>query len=137
MHLNGSGCQRCRLPKGEQKIQKVLKDLELRFEQQYSFLDCRYKSPLPFDFRVINNNSQFLIEFNGEQHYRPVKFGGLDDNTADNTFEQVKKRDEVKKDYAVKNGIPLLIIRYDETDRILELIKEFLNFNKSEINQST
>lgn len=137
VHLNGSGCQRCRLPKGEQKIQKVLKDLKLQFEQQYPFPDCRYKGQLHFDFLVTNNNSQFLIEFNGEQHYRPVKFGGLNDNTADDTLEQVKKRDEVKKNYAVKNGIPLLIIRYDETDGILELIKEFLNFDKSEINQST
>jgi hypothetical protein len=127
VHLNGSGCQKCRLSKGEQKIQKVLKALNVQFEQQYSFPDCRYINPLPFDFLVRIRENKFLIEFNGEQHYRPVKFGGLDDNTADDAFAKVKKRDEVKKDYAIKNGIPLLIIKYDETNRLLELIKQLLN----------
>jgi hypothetical protein len=39
----------------------------------------------------------------------------------------VKKRDEIKRDYAIKNGIPLLIIKYDETERMIDHIKEFLN----------
>ena len=127
VHLNGSGCQKCRLPKGEQKIQKTLKELNVQFEQQYSFPDCRYVNPLPFDFLIRFGEKQLLIEFNGEQHFKPVKFGGLADNKANHTFEEVKKRDLVKKDYAVKNGIPLLIIRYDETERISDIIKEFLN----------
>lgn len=126
VHLNGSGCQRCRLPKGEQKIQKVLKALNVQYEQQFSFTDCRYINPLPFDFLIKIGQFQYLIEFNGEQHYKPVKFGGLADNTADDSFIEVKKRDAIKKDYAIKNGIPLLIIRYDETDRLFERIKEFL-----------
>lgn len=126
-HLNGNGCKKCRLPKGEQKIQKVLKALNVQFEQQYSFPDCRYINPLPFDFLIIIGESKLLVEFNGEQHYRPVKFGGLDDNTADETFEEVKKRDDIKKDYSLKNKIPLLIIKHDESNRILELIKEFLD----------
>jgi hypothetical protein len=130
VHLNGSGCQKCRLPKGEQKIQKVLKDLNVRFEQQYSFQDCRYINPLPFDFLIRIGENQFLIEFYGEQHYRPVKFGGLAYNTANETFAEGKKRDEIKKRYANKNGIPLLIVKYDETDRIIEIIKKFLNLKK-------
>ncbi len=127
VHLNGSGCQKCRLSKGEQKIQKVLKELNVQFEQQYSFPDCRYVNPLPFDFLIRIGENQFLIEFNGEQHYGPVKFGGLVDNNADDRFEKVNERDKIKKSYALKNGIPLLIIKYTETNRILELIKEFLN----------
>jgi len=130
VHLNGSGCQKCRLSKGEQKIQKALKDLNVQFEQQYSFQDCRFVKPLPFDFLIRIGENQLLIEFNGEQHYSPVKFGGLADNTADDKFAQVKKRDEIKKDYAIKNGIPLLIIRYDETNRVLDIIDEFLNLKK-------
>lgn len=137
VHLNGSGCQKCRLPKGEQKIQKALKELDLQFEQQYSFPDCRYINPLPFDFLIRIGENRFLIEFNGEQHYRPVKFGGLADNNADDTFEVVKMRDVIKMEYANKNRIPLLIIKQDETDRISDIIKEFLNLKKRKINQST
>lgn len=55
VHLNGSGCQKCRLPQGEQKIQKILKDLNIQFEQQYSFDDCRNINPLPFDFFIEHN----------------------------------------------------------------------------------
>ena len=127
VHLNGSGCQKCRLPKGEQKIQKALNELDVQFEQQYSFPDCRYINPLPFDFLVRIGENKFLIEFNGEQHYRPVKFGGVDDNNADDTFEVVKKRDVIKMEYANNNRIPLLIIKQDEIHRISDIIKEFLN----------
>ena len=130
VHLNGSGCQKCRLPKGEQKIQKVLNDLNIQFEQQYSFPDCKYKNSLPFDFFVIYNNSKFLIEFNGEQHYRPVKFGGINDDNADDRFEEVKIRDKIKNDYATKNGIPLLVIKFDESDKISDNIKNFLDLMK-------
>lgn len=127
VHLNGSGCQKCRLSKGEQKIQKALKELEVQFEQQYSFPDCRFINPLPFDFLIRIGENQFLIEFNGEQHYRPVKFGGLADNNADDIFKVVKRRDLIKREYANKNSIPLLIIKQDGTDRISDIIKEFLN----------
>lgn len=126
VHLNGSGCQKCRLPKGEQKIQKALKELDVQFEQQYSFPDCRFINPLPFDFVIRIGENQFLIEFNGEQHYRPVKFGGLADNNANDIFEVVKMRDLIKMEYANKNSIPLLIIKQDETNRISDIIKEFL-----------
>ena len=118
------------MSKGEQKIQKALKELNVQFEQQYSFTDCRYVNPLPFDFLTRIGENRFLIEFNGEQHYGPVNFGGLANNNVYDTFDEVRKRDGIKKDYAFNNGILLLIIRYDETDRILELIKEFLNLKK-------
>jgi hypothetical protein len=127
VHLQGSGCQKCRLPKGEQKIQKALKEFDVQFEQQYSFPDCRNKNPLPFDFLVRIGENRFLIEFNGEQHYRPVKFGGGDDKGADETFEEVKRRDAIKLEYAKKNRIPLLIIKQDEANKISEIIKGFLN----------
>lgn len=126
VHLKGSGCQKCRLSKGEQKIQKALKELNVQFEQQYSFPDCRYVNPLPFDFLIRIGENQLLIEFNGEQHYRPVKFGGLADNNANDIFEVVKMRDLIKMKYANKNSIPLLIIKQDETSRISDIIKEFL-----------
>jgi hypothetical protein len=133
VHLKGSGCQKCRLPKGEQKIQKALKalnDLNVQFEQQYSFPDCKYKNSLSFDFFVTYNHSKFLIEFNGEQHYRPVKFGGINDDNADARFEEVKIRDKIKNDYATKNGIPLLVIKFDEPDKISDNIKNFLDLMK-------
>ncbi|MHC1737735.1 MAG: DUF723 domain-containing protein [Ignavibacteriaceae bacterium] len=130
VHLNGSGCQKCRLSKGEQKIQKVLKKLNMQFEQQYSFTDCRYINPLPFDFFIREGENLLLIEFHGQQHYGPVKFGGLADNNAEKLFEEVKKRDKIKKEYALTKRIPLLIIKHDEIDRILEIIKEFIKFNK-------
>jgi hypothetical protein len=126
VHLKGSGCRRCRMPKGEQKIQKVLKDLNLQFEAQYSFPDCKYKNPLPFDFIVFKRVSKVLIEFNGEQHYRSVNFGKVDNNDADDIFEEVKMRDKIKMDYAIQNGIPLLVIKYNEIDRISDIIKVFL-----------
>ena len=64
-------------------------------------------------------NVKGLIEFQGWQHDYPVKrFGGKEE------FEKRKIRDKLKKEYCVKNNIPLLIIYPD--DDINKKINNFL-----------
>lgn len=126
VHISGSGCQKCNYSKGEQKIQKILKDLNLHFEPQAKFFDCKDKRELPFDFLIIYKNKKFLIEFNGPQHYSSNKFWGIDKEKAIEKFEELRKRDKIKYDYAETNNIPLLILKEGE-DMIFE-IKRFFKF---------
>lgn len=50
-----------------------------------------------------------LIEYNGYQHYYPVDyFGGIV------TFNNIKNRDGIKREYCLNNNIELIIIKYDE-----------------------
>jgi hypothetical protein len=127
-HLRGQGCRSCRISRGELKIQHYLKRRDILFEEQYTFGDCIDKRQLPFDFAIFFNNKIGLIEYQGEQHYKKVNFGGKDI-----LIESIKKRDEIKAAYAKRNGIPLLLISHLEFDEIEKIIEKFVegNFSKS------
>lgn len=64
---------------------------------------------LSYDFAVYRSDGSIvcLIECQGEQHYRPVKwFGG------ESRFEVQKEHDLRKRNYAVEHGISLVEITY-------------------------
>ena len=70
-----------RASRGEIKIEEILQQAELDFKEEYVFPDLKSSSgrPLRFDFVVFDDdgNIDFLIEFQGIQHYQPKsKFGG-------------------------------------------------------------
>jgi hypothetical protein len=120
-HLNGQGCPKCNLPKGEQRIIKHLENLKMSFITQFTFKDCFHIKPLPFDFMVIKDSVKYLIEFHGEQHYKSINYGRNKTN-----FDYRKQLDKIKMDYATKNNIPFLEIPYTEMDRVEELVNNFL-----------
>jgi hypothetical protein len=62
-----------------------------------------------------------VIEFHGEQHFRPVDFGkGESDHAA------VSIRDELKEHYCREKGIPMLIVRFDEIDDVEAIVNRFV-----------
>lgn len=70
-----------RASRGEIKIEEVLQAAGVVFEEEYSFPDLVSTSgrPLRFDFAIFDDegNLDFLIEYQGIQHYSPKsKFGG-------------------------------------------------------------
>ena len=70
-----------RASRGEIKIEEILKEAGLIFKEEYSFpgLNSPNGRPLRFDFAVFDDdgNLDFLIEYQGKQHYEPSsKFGG-------------------------------------------------------------
>ena len=67
--------------RGEIKIHDILEKNEINFKEEYEFPGLKAPSgrPLRFDFAVFDDdgNLDFLIEYQGKQHYEPVaKFGG-------------------------------------------------------------
>jgi hypothetical protein len=62
----------------------------IEFEPQYYFDDLRGfgGKPLTFDFYLKFPN--MLIEYDGEQHFRPVRFNGLSEECAKDNFKKVK-----------------------------------------------
>lgn len=61
------------------------------------------------------------IEYNGEQHYKSVKyFGGQE------TLIKIQKRDKIKQDFCENNNMKILIIKYNEN--LYNKIKTILNF---------
>ena len=57
------------------------------------------------------------IEFDGIQHFKPIKqFGGIE------AFEATKINDKIKSDYCEENFINLVRIKYDEIDDIWNIL---------------
>ena len=112
--LKGLRCDHCSniVSFNELVVEKFLKKQGIQYKRQYSFNDCSYKRKLFFDFYISEYNT--VIEVNGEQHYEPVTFGGVDKKTALLNFEKQQKRDKIKEEYCQKYKINLLIISYEE-----------------------
>lgn len=129
VHLMGSGCQKCLSSRGETIIRELLNKKAIPHEEQKSFQDCKDKNPLPFDFMIIQGERQLMIEYHGAQHYQPVSFGGkkVPQNEVLSNFENIKKRDNIKRNWCRQNDIPLLEIPYTKNEsEISDLIDEFI-----------
>jgi len=71
-----------RSSRGEIKIEEILKEAGLSFQEEFSFPDLvgHNGRVLRFDFAVFDDNGDidFLIEYQGIQHYQAKsKFGGV------------------------------------------------------------
>jgi hypothetical protein len=108
---------------GEMRIEKLLQKLNIRYDRQYRFDDCKDKRPLPFDFVVYKDNKiSFLIEYNGRQHYTLSFFGSETIKEAEEEFERIKRTDKLKFDYCDKNNLELMVIPYTELNKLESLI---------------
>jgi hypothetical protein len=106
-HRIGHGCPTCKESRGESKIRQLLTNNRIAYLPQHKFSNCINQQQLPFDFYLPEKN--ICIEFNGIQHYKPVKhFGGLEN------LKKVKINDEIKKNYCLENNIKLVIIKYND-----------------------
>ena len=117
----GVRCPKCNESRGEKSITNILEEMNIPFESQKRFDSCRHKLPLPFDFYV---NDSFLIEYDGEQHFKPTDFAGKGNEWADKSFKSGQLRDSIKTQWAKNNGIPLVRIPYTEFDNIEQIIKD-------------
>ncbi len=120
----GKRCGECFIhaskSRGELEVARILDKLNLRFEIEKVFPDCRHIRPLSFDFFVDGK----LIEFHGLQHYEMLNMFGS--SNPQKAFDAARKRDRIKVRYAKKKRIPLLIIPYTEIDVMEPLIRQFL-----------
>jgi hypothetical protein len=93
----------------------------ITFKYQVRFAECKNIATLPFDFGIYDNNKLIgVIEYQGKQHYYPIKYWGGE--------KQLKIRqahDLIKKLYCSTNNIPLLEVLYNE-DNIITLLNYFM-----------
>ena len=105
-----------RSSRAEIKIEEILSNAGLNFKEEYSFPDLIGQNghALRFDFAVFDDNDdlEFLIEYQGIQHYEPKeKFGGWS-GLHKQQFNDMKKRE-----YCKQHGYTLIAIPY--TDEFL------------------
>ena len=103
--------------RAEIKIFEILQQSGLEFAEQYSFPDLVSSSgrPLRFDFVVFDDQHDidFLIEYQGIQHYEPKSvFGGY------SGLRKQQYNDMKKRQYCQKNNLNLVIIPYWDQGRV-------------------
>lgn len=115
--LAGKGCPQCSESSGERQVRQWLDKNNIAYEFQKTFKNCKDKRLLPFDFYLPKLN--MCIEFDGEQHYRPIEYFG-----GEGKFELQQKHDNIKREYCKNNNIKLLEIPYFED--VEEKLNNFL-----------
>lgn len=113
-----SGCTKscgCLKSIGEANVEKMLLENNVSHKREYTFEDLKDKQMLRFDFAIFDNdnNLQYLIEFDGIQHFETR--GGWNDLA---NYEKVKLHDQMKNNYCKEHNIPLIRIPYTQRDII-------------------
>ena len=127
--MQGHGCPKCVISRGEDKIAEWLDKHKFRYECQYSDKRCRYKRALRFDFAVFRENGEILtlIEYDGVHHYRPTRFqSSMPNEQCENNLKDTQIKDEIKNRFCHENNIPLLRISYKQFDKIDDILSEKL-----------
>lgn len=106
-----------RASRGEIKIEEILSNAGFNFKEEYSFPDLISSNgrPLRFDFAVFDDNDEldFLIEYQGIQHYEAKsKFGGY------SGLRKQQYNDMQKREYCRKHNIILIAIPYIDEGRL-------------------
>lgn len=119
----------CLSSKNEMKIGNILNKYKIKYKPQYTFNDCCYIGLLKFDFGILNDDGElmWLLEYDGEQHYMPVKFGDMADEEAEQNLLNTQRRDNIKTQYCKDNNIPLLRIPYWEKKNIENIIINYIS----------
>ena len=113
-HTTSCGC-RTKSSK-EQYIKSILEVNNIDFVEQYRIPSCKDKYTLPFDFAIFKDDKLIcLIEYDGKQHFEPIKiFGG------ESGFNDTTHRDSIKNDFCKNNNLTLLRLPYYLTDDEIE-----------------
>lgn len=112
----GRRCPICSSSAGAQEIRNILNSLNINFEREKIFKNCKDKRYLPFDFYLPDYN--ICIEYDGEQHYGINRTFKL----TDKDFNYIKRHDTIKDEYCKNNNIKLIRIPYWEFKNIKDIL---------------
>lgn len=115
------GKDRCKIcagiSMGEKKIYEILTENNIPFIHDKPYLDCKCEDTggYPrFDFRINQfSDCDYMIEFDGEQHYKPIP---MYDNSL--SFESRIKRDRFKNQWCKDHNIPMIRIPYTRLKKL-------------------
>ena len=112
----------CMKSHGEYYISTYLLSNSINFEKQKKFSDLLGVGGgnLSYDFYLPNHN--MLIEYQGEQHERPIEYFGGEEQ-----FAIQQEHDRRKREYAKDNGYKLLEISYKDYNNIENILTKAIN----------
>jgi len=115
----GHGCPTCNKKLHERKTGEFLREIlpqtieivrEFYIGEKIIVDGKLIQNRLFVDYAFEYNGIRYFIEYNGDQHYGPVKFGSMTKEQAIDKFAQQQIRDQWLREYCKRNGIFLLEI---------------------------
>lgn len=117
-HLQGCGCQACNFKNQGilySKVKEIFSYLRLEQEESPEWLENQR-------FDIYCKEYNFAVEYDGEQHYKPIEhFGG------ESNFELVVERDRLKNEKCIKNNCKLFRVKYGYSEEDFEELISNIN----------
>lgn len=134
--LQGYGCPSCNLSKGEKYIKSFLEENNFIYDIQFTNSNCKYIRNLFFDFVIFKNIQDkidktpwILIEYDGEQHWQPMRYC-KDESKSISNLQLYQKRDQIKNNYCKQYNISLIRIQYKKEYKQMNLMAKHLIYNE-------
>jgi len=119
----GGWCPMCKT-KNQKKLHDIMAEIygENNVEYNYRKFDWlrNPKTNRKLEIDIFVKNIGLTVEYDGEQHYRPVRFGNISKKCAVEKFKKTKVLDKIKNRLikkAIKDGKINNFIRFDYTER--------------------
>lgn len=119
-HLQGCGCPICgQIHTSVDALADILKKHDIVFEREKMFSWLKMQR---LDFYLPEYN--VAIEYQGEQHFKPVKYFG-----GEKRFIDRKERDNRKKELCEQNGVEILYVSFYKRspDNIIKTEEELIS----------
>jgi very-short-patch-repair endonuclease len=114
--LRGKGCSICKLSMGAKRTARWLEQRNFFYEVEWTGHGLRSKKDkrgaLRCDFYLPDH--KVIIEFDGQQHFEPIRFGNQTEEEAITAYHVGVENDERKNKWAKENDHHMIRIRYDE-----------------------
>lgn len=113
--LSGQGCPECNKPGLTEKairykLTKYLKNIEI-----YANIYPTILRGLEYDISAdLPNGISVAIEYDGKQHFQPIRFGGMSIERAEKALVKAKFNDSRKNQLSIDNNIHLFRIHYKD-----------------------
>lgn len=116
---SGSWCPNCRVFKTQKKLSNMVKEVfgTQVYENYKGFNWLKNKTGYRMEIDVWVPELKLAIEYDGEQHFKPVNFGGSKQSSKNN-FDSTVKRDKLKNRLIKKSNDVKYFVRFNYKEPI-------------------
>lgn len=105
-NITSCGCKKD--SNGIREIKRILELNQINYITEKTFPTCKFSNGASarFDFFIEQDDKNYLIEFDGIQHFEEVDYFSHD------TLQNRQEKDKIKNQWCIDNHIPLIRIPY-------------------------
>lgn len=118
-----SWCPICNISKGEELVEKTLKQMGISFQREVKFEITKGRK---YDFHFVVNGRNYLLEYDGAQHFRFSEFF----NKTEEDYIYRRNIDRIKTYAALDMGYMLIRIDYTSIKHVPFIIEEALKIGE-------